>query len=451
MTNQPPANCPHAIAISAELDWLGTVIAARLAHFFAGETAPFAPPNAPQHARGSALGDLIARAQLDASARIVFALALAVQVNPAVLDPFFVRNKAIDRPFSEFGGLRTETSSFIPTAITALFLLGGGDTAMRIAMMALFAPDHALRKLAGLELGALPATGATAGTFFGGPLLIAPHRVSELCAGQKPAPDFSPQFPAKRLQSGLTWADLILPREVKHHLDHIAAWLANRDKILDEWGLKARLGHGFKALFYGPPGTGKTLTATLLGQRTGLDVYRIDLSMIVSKYIGETEKNLAQVFDMAEENNWILFFDEADALFGARGAASSANDRHANQEVAYLLQRIEECPALVILATNLRSNIDEAFFRRFQMAVGFPKPDAALRTALWHSVLGKMPLAPDVDLAALARDTPLAGGPITNVARHAAISALRRDATHVSTADLQQAIAGELRKEGRTR
>ncbi len=451
MTSQAPTQDIHAQAVTAEVTWLSAVISARLEHFFGGDDGQFSPPAAPQHDAGSALGQMIVRARLDTSARVVFALALATQVNPAVLDPFFVRNTAIDRPFSEFGGLRTETSSFIPTAITALFLLGGSSTTRRIAAMALFAPDHPLRTVAGLSLGQLPAAGAAPGALYAGPLLVAAHRVAELCAGHKPAPDFSPQFPAKRLRSGLQWDDLILPREVKHNLDHISAWLANRDTILNDWGMKARLGIGFKALFYGPPGTGKTLTATMLGQRTGLEVYRIDLAMVVSKYIGETEKNLAQVFDMAEENNWILFFDEADALFGARGSTSSANDRHANQEVAYLLQRIEECSALVILATNLRSNIDEAFFRRFQMAVGFPKPDAALRTALWRSILGKMPLEPDVDIAALARDTPLAGGPITNVARHAAISALRRDATHVSARDLQQAIAGEMRKEGRTR
>ena len=450
MTDQSHTANSHAAAVTIELTWLGNVITARLAHFFGGESDGFAPPAAPVLPVGSALSDLVTSAPLDTSARLVLALALAAQVNPAILDAFFVRNTAIDRPFSEFGGLRVDASSFIPTAITALFLLGGANTARRIAAMALFAADHPLRTKAGLVVGDIPGTAPSNGALYAGPLLLPPQRVAALCAGQPPAPDFSPNFPAKRLRTGLKWDDLILPRDVKHHLDHIAAWLANRDTILNEWGMAARLGAGFKALFYGPPGTGKTLTATMLGQRTGLEVYRIDLSMVVSKYIGETEKNLAHVFDMAEENDWILFFDEADALFGSRGATSSANDRHANQEVAYLLQRIEECSGLVILATNLRSNIDEAFFRRFQMAVGFPKPDADLRAALWRSILGRMPLDPDVDIAALARETPLAGGPITNVARHAAISALRRNATHVSTRDLQQAIAGEMRKEGRT-
>lgn len=443
MTNQTLPTDIHAAAIETELDWLSQVITARLTHFFGGADTAFMPPAAPVLPTGSALEQLVNQAPLDTASRLVLALGLAPQIQPAVLDPFFVRNTGIDRPFTEFGAHRTDSTTFQPTGQTALFLLGGSDTTRRIAGMSLFKPDHPLRTMAGLSLGASDA-------LLSGPLLISAHKVAALCDGKTPAPDFSPQFPARRLKTGLTWDDLILPRDVTHGLDHIAAWLENRTKILHDWGMQARLGAGFKTLFYGPPGTGKTLTATLLGQRTGMDVYRIDLSMVVSKYIGETEKNLAQVFDMAEQRDWILFFDEADALFGARGATTSANDRHANQEVAYLLQRIEDCTGLVILATNLRSNIDEAFFRRFQSAIGFPKPDATLRAALWRSVLGKMPLAPDVDTDALGQAHTLAGGAIINVARHAAVSALRRGADVISQRDIQQAIAGEMRKEGRT-
>lgn len=451
MTDLTPAADIHARAVMTETDWLADVIAARLRHFFGAADGAFTPPAAPVLPKGAALTELISTAGLDTSARLVLALALAPQVNPAALDPFFVRNTAIDRLFSEFGAVRQDGASFVPSAVTALFLLGGTDTARRIAAMALFAPDHPLRRVVGLVAGQShdPAAAAS-GTLYAGPLTLPAHRVAALCAGREPSPDFSPQFPARRLRNGLSWDDLILPREVKHNLDHMTAWLENRQTILHDWGMAARLGEGFKALFYGPPGTGKTLTATMLGQRTGMEVYRIDLAMVVSKYIGETEKNLGQVFDMAEQRDWILFFDEADALFGARGGTTSANDRHANQEVAYLLQRIEECSGLVILATNLRNNIDAAFFRRFQMAVGFTRPDATLRTQLWQNVLRQVPLADDVDIPAMARDHDLAGGAINNVARHAAISALRRKADCVSARDLQQAIAGEMRKEGRT-
>ena len=136
--------------------------------------------------------------------------------------------------------------------------------------------------------------------------------------------------------------------------------------------MKKVLKPGFKALFHGLPGTGKTLTAMLIGKKTGLDIYRVDLSQMVSKYIGETEKNLAKVFDKAEHKNWILFFDEGDALFGKRTNTKDAHDRYANQQVSYLLQRIEEYDGLVILATNLKNNIDDAFLRRFQSIIHFP-------------------------------------------------------------------------------
>jgi SpoVK/Ycf46/Vps4 family AAA+-type ATPase len=298
--------------------------------------------------------------------------------------------------------------------------------------------------VAGVRLG---ADGKAA---YGAALVLPVHRVVALCEGAPPRPDFSPNFPAKRLTTGLEWADLAVPRDLHHNLGHILAWLENRRTILDGWGLSKQLTPGFKALFYGPPGTGKTLTASLLGKETGLDVYRIDLSMIVSKYIGETEKNLGTVFDLAEEREWILFFDEADALFGARTATSSSNDRYANQEVAYLLQRIEDCPSLVILATNLRGNIDDAFFRRFQMAVGFTRPDAEQREKIWRGLTQQVPLAGDVDIGVVAQDYALVGGAITNVVRHAAITALRRGSSAVSARDIESAVASEMRKEGRT-
>ncbi len=165
---------------------------------------------------------------------------------------------------------------------------------------------------------------------------------------------------------------MVVDYQVAGQLEEINTWITGHHTVMEKWNLKRILKPGYRSLFYGPPGTGKTLAATLLGKRNQMDVYRVDLSMIVSKYIGETEKNLARVFDLAENREWILFFDEADALFGKRTSTQTSNDRHANQEVAYLLQRIEDFPGTVILATNLRSNIDEAFSRRFQSTIFFP-------------------------------------------------------------------------------
>src|SRR5690606_40003499 len=181
-----------------------------------------------------------------------------------------------------------------------------------------------------------------------------------------------------------------------------------------------------------------------------LDVYRIDLSMVVSKYIGETEKNLANVFDLAENKNWILFFDEADALFGKRTATKDSKDRYANQEISYLLQRVEDFPGLVILATNLKANIDDAFARRFQASIYFPMPDAVQRLRLWQGLFpDSRRLAADVDLVRLADEHELSGGALTNVARYAAICAIREKRDTITQADLIQGIGRELVKEGR--
>lgn len=434
----------HAAAVTAEIAWLGAVVEARLRYFLGGTRGHFSRPKAPDHPSDSRLGALVGHNDMTDEARLILALAIAPQVNSEVLDPFFVQNSAIGRRFSQFGGGQNSTGGFIPTIETALFLLAGSDGPARIAAMRFFDPDHPLRKAIGLTL-ANAESGAA-----GAELRLPVSRLVALCRGAAPAPDYSPDFPAKRLSASLEWSDLILAPETGHEVQNILSWLENRRRILDDWGFRRHFGEGFKVLFHGPPGTGKTLTATLLGKRAGLDVYRIDLSMVVSKYIGETEKNLARVFDMAEEQDWILFFDEADALFGARTSTSSSNDRYANQEVSYLLQRVEDCQSLVVLATNLRSNIDEAFTRRFQLSVGFARPTAEARVKLWAGVLRDAPLAEDVDYVELAGRYALSGAAIANIARHASILALRRGSDAISTRDLRQSIANEMRKEGRT-
>jgi SpoVK/Ycf46/Vps4 family AAA+-type ATPase len=231
----------------------------------------------------------------------------------------------------------------------------------------------------------------------------------------------------------------------------VLVWLKHNDTLMNEWGMSRKLKRGFRMLFYGPPGTGKTLTASLLGKQMDMEVYRVDLSQIVSKYIGETEKNMGSLFDQAENRNWILFFDEADALFGSRTATSSSNDKHANQEVAYLLQRVEDYPGVVILASNLKGNIDEAFSRRFQSMILFPIPNADERHRLWKSIFSKKVIFDgNIDLFDIAEEYELAGGAIINVVRYASLKALSRNTNMIELNDILQGIKREFRKEGKT-
>jgi len=284
-------------------------------------------------------------------------------------------------------------------------------------------------------------------------LRISPEYLSLFTVGESHKPEYSTTFPAKRINTSLDWADLVLDEVVFEEVGEIRSWIEHGYALLNDWELSKKIKPGFRSLFYGPPGTGKTLTASLLGKSAGLDVYRVDLSMIVSKYIGETEKNLANIFDQAENKNWILFFDEADALFGKRTSASSSNDRHANQEVAYLLQRVEDFPGVVILATNLRANLDDAFSRRFQSMIYFAMPGPAQRRLLWQNAFSGKTVF-DAKLQTkfdeIANKYEMAGGAIINVVRYASLMAINRGSNIITYEDVLEGIRKEYRKDGKT-
>ena len=270
-----------------------------------------------------------------------------------------------------------------------------------------------------------------------------------MTSGEQHKPDYSTHFPAKRIETPLDWEDLVLDHSVREEIEDLVTWIEHGSSILQEWNLQRQVKQGYRSLFYGPPGTGKTLTACLIGKSINLDIYRVDLSMVVSKYIGETEKNLSKVFDQAEHKQWILFFDEADALFGQRTQTSSSNDRYANQEVAYLLQRIEDFPGIVILASNLKGNIDEAFARRFQSMIYFPVPNEEERLILWKKAFAPpLVLDSEIDLTNIARDHVITGGAIINVLRHCAIRAKQRNSETVFLQDIEQGIRKEKAKKG---
>lgn len=388
---------------------------------------------------------LVDRNKITFNERVIVMLALMPYLCPQLLDIFFVNNKNFDRPYTEFGGWKgLSHGGFLPTGETAAFILAGDDWEKRKAVVQLFGKEHWFWKNNILRL-----EGQGEGEpFLSGQLRVSEEVLSRVFYDREYKPDYNPGFPAKRITTALEWDDLVVDYHVLTDLEEICTWVNHQHVIMNEWGLQRFLKPGYRALFYGPPGTGKTLAATLIGKKNGIDVYRIDLSMVVSKYIGETEKNLAKVFDLAENRNWILFFDEADALFGKRTTTNSSNDRHANQEVAYLLQRIEDFPGTVILATNLLSNIDEAFLRRFQSVIYFPVPDQDLRLELWKKMLPEKWL-PQNSKGMLDRmfGYELSGGSISNVIRRCALQLIIRKEQQLSPDILLEAVRKELQKE----
>jgi SpoVK/Ycf46/Vps4 family AAA+-type ATPase len=242
----------------------------------------------------------------------------------------------------------------------------------------------------------------------------------------------------------------VLPSRTLADIRDLENWTRHGDVLLDEWSMRRKLRPGCRVLFFGPPGTGKTLTATVLGKQTGREVYKVDLAMVISKFIGETEKNLAGLFDRAEHKDWILFFDEADALFGKRTQVRDAHDRYANQEVSFLLQRIETFNGLVILASNLAGHVDEAFARRFELLVHFPMPRQGERLLIWKKGMpATASLEPGVDLAQIAARYELSGGMIMNVIRYASLKAIARDERVLRQQDLLDGIRREYVKENR--
>jgi SpoVK/Ycf46/Vps4 family AAA+-type ATPase len=255
----------------------------------------------------------------------------------------------------------------------------------------------------------------------------------------------------RRVVTQLNWADLIVPDETRRRLDDLVSAIELRHRVLDEWGFATRFmnSRGIKAMFAGPSGTGKTMAAAILAKSLQLDLQRIELATVISKYIGETEKNLRVAFAAARRANAILFIDEADALFGKRSEVKDAHDRYANVEIAFLLQEMEDHDGVVIIATNLARNIDEAFARRMQFVVEFPLPDSASRERLWRRMIPpSAPVDADLDFAFLARQFPLAGGDIRNVILDAAFHAAR-DSSPIDLGNALRAVARQYAKQGK--
>ncbi len=255
---------------------------------------------------------------------------------------------------------------------------------------------------------------------------------------------------ARRLMPRYTWDDIVLPEDVKDQLRELGAAIRHRETVYEEWGFERRSeGRGINALFAGPSGTGKTMAAEILAKESGMDIFKIDLSSVVSKYVGETEKHLRRIFEEASSGNLILFFDEADALFGKRSEVRDAHDRYANIETAYLLQALEEHTGVVIMATNLFGNLDSAFVRRMHFIVHFPFPDEETRARIWEVVFPKdAPLSTDVDFAKFGKQLQITGGHIRNIAISAAFLAASNGRV-ITGEHIRHAARRELQKMGK--
>lgn len=441
----------NASNIKIAIDYLKQVIRLRLQlRFLPKDDSPpdnkLSPPKL--SADGSPFYEFIKKHTLSFDEFVVLLLALAPHVQPDLFVNLVQEFMPDGGDFPEFGGAKGGNyRGFLPTGETAAFTLAYGDYERRFNVQALFNEHHFFYKENVLRLDEVQ-DGEPA---LSGKLIMSTEYIEMFTSGGEYRPKFSTAFPAKRIETRMTWDDLVLNYQTFQQIDDIKNWTIHHETLMNTWGMKKKIKPGYRALFYGPPGTGKSLTAALLGKYTERDVYKIDLSMVVSKYIGETEKNLSRIFDQAEHRNWILFFDEADSIFGKRTSVQSSNDKYANQEVSFLLQRIEDYDGLVILASNLKSNIDTAFLRRFHSVIYFPTPDEDERLALWKQSFPKhVSLAPEVNLKKLAAQYELTGALIINVVQHCCLRTLSRYSEEIQLADITDGIQKEFFKQGKT-
>ncbi len=397
---------------------------------------------------GSTFSSFLRKHDLNFEERFLLVLALVPHVMPELLDMFLVKNESTQNIYTEFGGKKGKYhTGFIPTGETAMFILAGNNLEKRFKIQRCFDGQHKFSKENILWLEEIGRDEP----ILSGSINISQEVLDLFTIGEARKPNFSSEFPARLLTTKMDWKDLILSHNVKLQLEEIETWITHNEFLMNDWGMDKILKPGYKTLFHGPPGTGKTTTAALIGKKNERDVYRIDLSQMVSKYIGETEKNLSKVFSRAENKDWILFFDEADALFGKRTSTRDAHDRFANQQVSFLLQRIEDYDGLVILATNLKGNIDDAFMRRFQSIIHFPMPTAEERIRIFKNGFSpSVELDNNIDLDEISRKYEISGGAIINIIHHCSLRALSRNSNIIILKDIIEGIKREYHKSRRT-
>lgn len=393
------------------------------------------------------ISEFIIENNLNETDILLLVLALIPHIKPDYLSSIIADYLPNGGELPEFGGIKTKNHrGILPTGETAQFLIAGNDLDDRISFYNYLHNESFLYQKRIIKIETVPYGEPK----LSGLLILEDEYIEKFITGKILKPQLSSIFPAQLIETQLEWEDLILNSSTLNQIKEIETWLKFNEILLHEWDMKAKIKPGFRVMFHGAPGTGKTLTASLLGKYTKRDVYRIDLSTVISKYIGETEKNLSSLFDKAADKEWILFFDEADAVFGKRTNVRDAHDKYANQEVSYLLQRIENHPGLVILASNFKTNIDTAFTRRFQSIIEFEVPSYSERLKLWQNNLPKgIRIAEDVNLNEISKKYDITGANIVNIIQYACLRTLEDENESINLDHLLQGIKKEYAKEGK--
>jgi hypothetical protein len=417
----------NANTVSKEIDWLNQFVENRLQSYF-DPSKNFETPNAPDLADdNSKYAFFIKNNKLIEIERFFIAACLVLHFKPQIFDKFLIKNKAFDKRFTEFGGKVDQSNSiFIPTLETIAFIFYGHSFESRFLLQRYFDNDHIFMREGVLELSNEKSTNS----FLSNTIHLNDEYFQLFTIGTLYKPRYSSNFPAALISSPLTWDELILNKNTLDEVALINTWIENKSEIEQSELLSKKINKGYKCLFYGPPGTGKTLTASLIGKKNNKSVYKVDLSQVVSK-------------------NWILFFDEAESLFSKRTGVQDSKDKYANQQTAYLLQRIENYKGLIILATNLKPNIDLAFSRRIQSVINFPVPSSNEREILWLNALKNISELPGSFITEVAQSYEISGGVIKNVIQYAWLIAKKHN-NPISKKQILAGIRRELVKDGKS-
>jgi hypothetical protein len=433
--------------LSEETRWLKDIIQARLKNGKVGFEELMESFPAPS-VNGNNYFDLFVTAhELTTAERLLLILSIIPAYRPEVLDQFLKKEGNTITPYREgLGGeIDKKLGYFAPSVKTFFFLIAGDNEQDYTEQWYILTEEN---KLVRKQIIYFPEIGGGEERLLTSRLKVASEYFNHILFGKAPYLEFSTDFPVKLLTTDQEWEDLIVEPHVIDQLEDFIDWYEQKPSINHR---DPSVKEGYLALFYGPPGTGKTMTAALLGRRCNLPVYRIDVSLIVSKWVGETGKNIKKLFEKVKQRECILFFDEADSLFGARTGVDDAQDKYANQEVATLLMEIEEYKGMCILATNLEKNIDRAFRRRLQSQILFERPNASLRRRLWEQYLPNgFELHEHIDLDKVAKRMDVTGANIRNIYKMcAAKSSRRKDYIINGNKELVHYARLELWKEGR--